>query len=109
MRLRLQGMKINIHQWEFERGEMFIAEEFDPELNRHVRTASLKRDGRDVFPPLRDVEIVAMNSTFMTLTGYEHEPRLLSSPISYQQSWLVRSPYINDALEEVRTAQSRRG
>ena len=71
--------------------------------------ASLKRGGKDVFPPLRDVEIVAMNGTFMTLTGYEHELRMLSSPISYQQSWLVRSPYINDAMQQALHARSRPG
>ena len=61
MRLRLQGVKQSIHQWHFERGDLFVGavgEEFDPELKRYVRSATLKRNGKDVFPPLRDVAIV---------------------------------------------------
>lgn len=106
--LRREGVVDIKHNRFWIRGRLRIAEESDSELRRHVRTARfVDAGGRDIFPPLRDVQIVAATDYCMTLTGYEHKEQMLGRPVSYQQSWLLTSAAYYDA-ETARTEEYNR-
>ena len=107
-RLRLDGVVETKHHRFYVRGRLWISEHLDDELHRHVRTARfVDASGRDIFAPLRDVQIVAANDYCITLTGFEHKDQLLGRPVSYQQSWLLTSAAYYDA-EKSRTEEYNR-
>jgi hypothetical protein len=71
-------------------GEVVIREQQDSELHRAVRVATLMHEGREVLPPLIDVQVVEMTSDWWTLTGFERiEVEPLAEVTAFQQSWFV--------------------
>src|SRR5215831_15910296 len=73
-------------------GHLFIGEEYDPELSRHVKVATLKSDpGRKVvLGPLLDVVVVSCSPQWWTLTGWERvDTPTLTAPQAFQQSWIL--------------------
>ena len=97
-RLRSDGVVAVRHNRVWVRGRLRISEEQDAELRRHVRTARfVDGSGKDVFAPLRDVQIVAATDYCMTLTGYEYKEQFLGRPTAFQQSWLLTSAAYYDA------------
>lgn len=73
------------------RGDLFITEEHDRELQRTVRTAVVRNRGFQVVAgPLHDVVIVSAKPDWWTMTGWE---RVAASqhvePCAFQQSWIL--------------------
>jgi hypothetical protein len=72
------------------RGDLFITDEHDKELNRHVRTAVLRdRSFNVVAGPLHDMVVVSAKPDWWTMTGWErvavsHD----GGACAFQQSWI---------------------
>lgn len=81
----------------WRRGELDVEEAFDKEVRRVVRVARFlvpeRATPEDVFPPLHDVQLVAVRrSGWWTLTGYERVDPSSGAPVepvSYLQSWYL--------------------
>lgn len=71
-------------------GTLSIAERYDPETARHVRTARLLGAGdTDLMPPLLDATVIAIARGNWTITGWERIDDDMARPRAYQQSWRV--------------------
>lgn len=73
------------------RGWLFVIEEFDPELHRSVRIATIRDNAHQpIMPPLLDAVLLSAKPDWMTMTGWERGPDASgSSPIAFQQSWIL--------------------
>jgi 16S rRNA C967 or C1407 C5-methylase (RsmB/RsmF family) len=71
-------------------GVLQIGEQHDKELHRVVRVATLTQGGREVLPPLVDVQVVEMRPDWWVLTGFERIALgALVEPTAFQQSWFI--------------------
>ena len=97
--LRKEGVLVPRHiLWcGMVRGQLFIFEQHDAELNRAVRTAVIRRDlmGPVLLGPLSDAAIVSAKPDWWTMTGWERLPETTNTRTrAVQQSWiLIPAPY----------------
>lgn len=70
-----------------------MREQYDPELLRHVRVATLEAgEGRKlVLGPLLDAVLVSCKPDWWTMTGWERvDSATTVAPRAYQQSWILQ-------------------
>jgi len=74
------------------RGDLFVIEVRDAELNRSVRVATIVANDphRELLPPLLDATLVAVKPDWWTMTGWERSPEATDAqPRAYMQSWIL--------------------
>lgn len=74
-------------------GHLYVREQYDPELSRHVRVATLEAgDGHKlVLGPLLDAVLVSCKPDWWTMTGWERvDSSTTVAPRAYQQSWILQ-------------------
>jgi len=92
--LRREGRLIPHHaRWAGGvRGDLFVKEDHDAELNRSVRIATVVASNpyHQLLPPLLDATLVAAKPDWWTMTGWERsaEPTGVQ-PRAYVQSWIL--------------------
>jgi len=82
------------------RGDLFVAETRDAELNRSVRVAKIMANDpyRELLPPLLDATLVAAKPDWWTMTGWERSPEGFGAqPRAYVQSWILVPSDVADA------------
>lgn len=73
------------------RGWLFVIEEFDPELHRSVRIATIRDTAHNpIMAPLLDAVLISAKPDWLTMTGWERSPDASGSgSIAFQQSWIL--------------------
>jgi hypothetical protein len=74
-------------------GELFVREQYDQELSRHVRIATLEQGmtRKVLLGPLLDVVLVSCKPDWWTLTGWERvDTTVLAPGRAFQQSWILQ-------------------
>jgi hypothetical protein len=74
------------------RGDLFVIEVRDTELNRSVRVATIVANDphRELLPPLLDATLVAVKPDWWTMTGWERSPQATHAHTrAYMQSWIL--------------------
>lgn len=74
-------------------GHLYVREQYDPELSRHVRVATLEagESRKLVLGPLLDAVLVSCKPDWWTITGWERvDSTTTVAPRAYQQSWILQ-------------------
>lgn len=101
-------------------GTFSLAEAFDHEMKRQVRTARLvtpdtyqerirdsSRIGHDVLPPLLEASVLHWRDRVFTVTGFERVEVSALQEASFRQSWLLRFPTEEELDDLVRDGLPR--
>lgn len=96
-------------------GHLYVREQYDAELSRHVRVATLE-DGAGhqvVLGPLLDAVLVSCKPDWWTMTGWERiDTSTVGAPRAYQQSWMrfgVISPRLRKRARRYALGRNRLG
>ncbi len=100
--MRREGRLIPRHaMWAAKvRGDLFVIEVRDAELNRSVRVAKIVAGDshRELLPPLLDATLAAVKPDWWTMTGWERLSETIAAhPRAYVQSWILIPSDIADA------------
>lgn len=91
MRARIDGRVVPRHttgQLRTVRGELYLKDEFHPDLNRYSRTGTFRcEDGQQL--KLLDVTLMHASPTMLTLSGFERGDRNCI-PIDFAQTWVLK-------------------
>ena len=74
-------------------GELFVREQYDQELSRHIRIATLEQGmtRKVLLGPLLDVVLVSCKPDWWTLTGWERvDTTVLAPGRAFQQSCILQ-------------------
>ena len=97
IRVRIDGVVVPRHNVGMQRalrGTLRVADEWVPNLSRHVRTAVFNTvpptEGDK--PKLFDVNLIHADDNTLVLSGFEHGLTKGLMPCDYAQTWVLREP-----------------
>lgn len=97
IRARVDGVVVprhNVGMQRAVRGTLRVADEWVPNLSRHVRTATFNVE----VPPdqdrlqLHDVQLIHATPDTLVLSGFEHGLTRGLQPCDFAQTWVLREP-----------------
>lgn len=95
IRVRERGVvvpRFQIGRQRAVRGRLNVGDEYQPELRRHLRRATLQLQGHGQAPePLWDVQLVHASGEMLVLGGFERIDDAFRV-IEYAQTWVLCAP-----------------